>query len=434
MLQFVQLRTQPDEVLRYLDKRLTSRDLSESIGQDVSDFWPAFENGGGRGAELPFSSWLSSMHYAENNSDPEVSLEQWKNGHQLPWLVAALTSASPDSPNIDEILADAEAIPPTSVAYLTVRYHMARLTNDDKTAIRIVDGVLKWPQEALSRQDANAFRRIALARATTIYEFARFAPRESTMPIYGVSPNIDLDSVSIFNEGLPLDELVRIFSMKHLPEKFHRELMGVIWTRSFVLKRWDVIRRLAPQVKVLIPESVDLVNDMLKESNKTKRQAIGAMLLARYPGIVGNVTANITYSEKLNEFALPNMHRSMSQDGERKNWWCFFSSDIYWGSNGWETASDISPPKFLSKKSIEALKTERQKLLAIPNATDYLSKIVMNWARATPRDPRLPQALYMLIRSSRGGCIQHPNSRQMFMHLHKYFPNNRWTKITRVYY
>ncbi|MBP1150293.1 hypothetical protein [Methylocaldum sp. RMAD-M] len=257
---------------------------------------------------------------------------------------------------------------------------------------------------------------------------------DNRLSAYGQSPQV-LDWVKAQdNEGLPLDELAQIAAMKKLPDKFRRELTLVVWTRAFVLERWDVLRRFAPRIKHLIPEAGRLVDEMLRGPGGNRRRAFGAMLIARYPGMVGNMSDKITYSVALDEFAQVNVRRSMAQDGERENWWCGFPSSVFWAQMGYGTVMDEPPPKFLSPKSIEALRVERQQLRRTSNATDYLSGLVMAWARTAPRDPRLPEALHMLVRSSRGGCIRQPDSGAMFRHLHTYFPGNRWTKITKVHY
>lgn len=432
LLQFVQLRTRPEQVLEQLEKKLAAKELPESIGQDVTDYWLAYVKGGGSWSTQPFSRWLTV--FRSGPDEAETAIEEWRKTGQLPWLVAALQLAGPGTPGLGDLLQDARKIPLESPAYISARYHLARLTPNRAAAIRIVDDALRLPGVSSQPQDANAFKRIGVQRATSITEFARFAPRASAMQRYGQLPNVDGDSVGILNRGLPVDALVTVLFSKSVPEKWRRELTFVVWTRAFVLNRWDIIEKLGPQLKRQIPQSGDMVDDLLREQDVRARRAIGAMLLARYPGIVGNVTDEITYTEKPDEIARANMRRSMRQDGTRDNWWCGFPNDVYWSSRGGVGAKEEKPASFLSPRAVEALRVERQKLRAIPNATDYLSKLVMDWAKTNPRDPRLPQALHMLVRSSRGGCVYGDNSAEMFRHLHRYFPHNPWTRMTRVHY
>lgn len=431
LLQYVQLRTQPETVLAALETRFAASRLPESIGQDVTDFWMAYRSSGEIDALLPFSYWLQTLR----SDNFATAFEQWQKSRSLPWLVAALQLAKTDTPELAVLLSAAEQVPAKSPAYVTAQYHLARLARDDRTALRIVDEVLNLPAMQRSIQDVNAFKRIGVARATTLTEFARYAPRQSAMKHYGILPNLDDDSVGFFNQGLPLDDLVKVHTMKELPDAFRRELSIVIWTRAFVLKRHDISRQFAPAIKRLLPESAKLIDDMLKAPDEKTRQAVGAILMARYPGLVGNMTSSITYTKKLDQIALANMRRDFKQESNRDNWWCSFSESIWWARKPpAEIPQEPEPPTFLSAQALAALRDERKQLRTIPNATDYLSDLVLAWAKKSPRDPRLPQALHMLIRSSRGGCVDASNSGAMFRHLHKYFPTSHWAKITRVHY
>ncbi|MGZ3238381.1 MAG: hypothetical protein ACXU8A_13500, partial [Burkholderiaceae bacterium] len=338
LLQFVQLRTQPNIVLNRLDSIFTAGQLPDSIGQDVTDFWFAYAAGSGRDSQLPFSQWLTALR--DKGDSATSAIDQWREAHQLPWLVAAIQQTTPTSDYLEEILADAKKVHLSSPGYVTIRYHLARLTPDNTAAIRIVEETLKSMRSSMSVQDINAFKHIGLERSTTIKEFAHFAPRETAMQMRGILPNIDHDSVRTFNQGLPLDTLVRIVAMKDVPEELRQELTIVVWTRAFVLNRWDVIKKFAPQIRSLVPDSASLVDDMLRESDQNTRQAIGAMLLARYPGMVGNVRDNIVYTDQFNEFSYPNMHRWFAQEGSRENWWCGFPNDAYWIKKGYTEHKD----------------------------------------------------------------------------------------------
>ncbi len=432
LLQFVQIRTRPAAALEQIERRLTTRVMPESIGQDVTDFWVAYQKGDGVNAPGPFSRWLTAMR---SGADFSAAFAEWRASGSLPWLVVALQEAeSEPTAELNELLTDAAKVPVKSPAYLTARYHLARL-GDSRNAHRTISGVLKLPATTLTRQDANAFRSLGLEKATSIADFARYAPRETSMTIGGTPPNVDADSADIINRSLPLDSMAQILFAQRLPDQFRRELTRVVWVRAFVLNRWDLIRKLAPQIKVMVPESTGLIDEMVEEKDSATRKAVGAMVLARYPGMVGNMTSQITYTKDLGEIAMANMHRSMSQDGSRENWWCGFPLDVYYARKGVRPIDPPQPPPtFLSPKEVAALMAERRRLESIPNATDYLSKIVMEWARKNPRDSSLPRALQMLIRSSRGGCVHDAPSAAMFRHLHKYFPNDPWTKKTRVHY
>lgn len=432
LLQYLQLQTDPEKVRNAIDQRMRAPQLPDSIGQDVTDFWTAYRISETADSDTPFSFWLDAMR---GNHDIFRSMDHWRTSRELPWLLALLESADTETAELDELLAEARKFMPTSPAYLTMRYHLVRLSPQADEAIRIADETIKEHDARMSIQDENAFRRVALTRAKTLAQFIRFAPRRSSVELFGHPPNIDEDSVETLNAALPLDVLANALNEKNLPPEFRKELTQVVWTRAFVLKRWDIARRTAPAIKKMYSKAAKLVDDMLAASDERTREAIGAMLMARYPGMVGNFSPAITYrNDGPDEFSVANMHRRLRQDGERANWWCGLPNAIYYFRHR-EPYVNPPVPAFLSTKEKMMLSLERQKLGQVTNATDYLGNIVMRWAAQHPRDPRLPQALHMLVRSSRGGCIDDTKlSASAFRHLHRHFPNDSWTKETPVHY
>jgi len=56
---------------------------------------------------------------------------------------------------------------------------------------------------------------------------------------------------------------------------------------------------------------------------------------------------------------------------------------------------------------MESAATERAKLKAIGDARSYLGKLVLEWAKASPEDSRIPEALYIAFNANGGykyGC------------------------------
>lgn len=436
LLQFVQLRINPNEVRLELDKSFDADQLSDAIGQDITDFWYAYTQSGGAGEhETSFSFWLATLR---GNKEPETAFLLWQKTRKLPWLIAALIKATPSSTYRQDLLTEANGIPASSPAYQTIRFHLIRLSPDPKLAIRMADELIGQKNPLLSVQDINHVKHVAMSHAQSLAEFIRFAPRQSVFDVWGRPPVIDKDSHEIINMALPLDVLMKAWEHPGLPKAFKYDLTTVIWTRALVLGRWDISRKITNTIKMQIPEAQTLIDDMLATTDRKTMKALGALMTARYPGLVGNISTKIVQSVAVvgfDQIAFANMHVDHPQEGQRANWWCDFSGgkSLYRSSD--EKELDPVPPNFLTKKERSALIIERKHLITTPDATSYLGNIVMNWANEYPRDPRLPQSLHMLVRSSRGGCVSdHDLSKKAFQHLHRYFPNDPWTKKTRVHY
>jgi hypothetical protein len=353
----------------------------------------------------------------------------------LPALVLALSQAAPASAGLAPLLAAAARVAPASPGYWTAQYHLARLTPDPGTTLRIVDHALEAAPDRLSIQDRNLFKRLALPKANTVASLARYLPRANTMPAYAVEPfpTFDRDVARLLNAGLTLDQMVRVLHGGQLPQPLRQQLLVTVWTRAFVLDRWDVMRQLAPAIRRTLPRSAAaLIDAMLAAPDQHRRKAIGALLLARYPGMTGNVPDVLYLDVAWNEIALPNMSRGLAQQGARKNWWCGLPVDTTTLQR--RAGADAEPePKpvvetgigLLSPAQAATLRRERLQLIAASDGTDYLARIVLSWAATAPRDPRLRQALVMLYRSSKGGCVEAGDNLALLrQHLVKYFPGS----------
>ncbi|NHZ80012.1 hypothetical protein F2P44_12100 [Massilia sp. CCM 8695] len=425
--QLILLRTAPAQVLARLDTELGSAAPSANIGQDVRDYSYAWRaTAPAERGQLGYGAWLAVMRSARAaNASPAEALRQWEATQQLPWLVAALTRATPQAPPPEALLTAAQALAPASPAYLTARYHLARLAASDAEAVAIVDAALAL-RPALGADDANAFKRIGLARARNLDDVGRFIVRSGVLPVRGEAPAAAMDVAAFLNTGLPLDMLATLAQQKNLPPKLRAELETVAWTRALPLARPDVATRLAPAIKARFAGSAPLVDQMLAEPNPALRRGISAMLLARYPGMVANVSPFIGYEADPTKFAHPIMRASNNLERSRENWWQVFA-----GGKPTYGKSVPAPavPTFLAADAAATLRAERATLAALPSGTDYLAGLVMEHATREPRDARLPQALSMLIRAH-GGDARGQYTAPMFKHLHKYFTRNEWAKRT----
>ncbi|MDQ1812600.1 hypothetical protein RBA41_04710 [Massilia sp. CCM 9210] len=184
------------------------------------------------------------------------------------------------------------------------------------------------------------------------------------------------------------------------------------WTRALPLDRPDVATRLAPAIKARFAGSGPLVDQMLAETNPALRRGISAMLLARYPGMVGNVSPFIRYETDPAKFAHPVMRASNDLERSRENWWSVFAGGT--PTYGKRVAAPAMPA-FLAAGAAATLRAERATLAALPSGTDYLAGLVMEHATREPGDARLPQALSMLIRAY-GGDARGQYTAPMFKH------------------
>jgi hypothetical protein len=96
-----------------------------------------------------------------------------------------------------------------------------------------------------------------------------------------------------------------------------------------------------------------------------------------------------------------------------------------------------SPPRFLNDAEKRAAAQERRKLAALPTAPNYLSAAAIAWAKRSPDDPRVPEALHLAVRTTRYGCVDDrsgPLSKEAFRLLHSRYPKSKWTRNTPYWF
>jgi hypothetical protein len=439
LMQRLRLQSEPEAMQVELDRRLSAVRLSESLGQDLRDFSPAtasktpsiLEAGG-------FGEWISSLR---GNTGPRPSPAVGIATDNAARLVVSLQAAQPGDAGNEALLVKALAIPENSPAYYTARFHAVRLTVDHAKALSIANALLLRQDGELTVSDRNRLKSVALPHSLQLEDVAQLVYRQIIPKSYGDRlqnafarlPVTDVAGARLLNEALPLDALHSLYTHQSTPPALKKELLGVVWVRAFVLERWDVLRSLSRAMKERYPAGSSLLQQLSK-ADAGSRKAVGALFLIRFPGIVGNVTPRIHYGVRgsESEIAIPNMHPWLLEDGSRENWWCSMSATAY----GDATQIKLQPVRFLIAHQTQVLRAENLVLEASRNATDYLGKIILEWAKANPNDDRLPDALRMLVRSARGGCVSE-NSRQFgraaFRHLHRHFPLSQAARLTRSY-
>jgi hypothetical protein len=73
----------------------------------------------------------------------------------------------------------------------------------------------------------------------------------------------------------------------------------------------------------------------------------------------------------------------------------------------------------------------------VPTAPDYFGRIVLSWASKHPKDERVPEALHLVVKSTRFGCSDAASgdySRSAFRLLHARYPDTAWAKMTPFWF
>jgi hypothetical protein len=498
LLGFVRIRLHRQDRLHELEASLQSASVSKSFDQDLTDYlWlldrpvltktvtvaPASEGKPAqKGATVDESSrlvggdmtdWILTFSHSCGECF-DHSLQRWNETKSLPWLVAALAQADAKESALPSLLAAVSKIGPDSPPYLTLTFHRLRLqeqSGNGDAARHDLDHLLAQQGNSMPISARNEFLALRMKLATNLAEFLQFAPRLST-DTTGVAPipvgksdydpgspeyvlthsHIDSDASVVLTENLPLRLLADAAKSNALAPALRSDIAIAAWTRAILLKNDAIAREMTPVLAELVPELKDDLAEYAKAPDAGAGEAAAAFAILRNPGFRPFVSASPGrgwfYSTSDNHF------NSIDNFGD--NWWCNFlpTQKNQHPTGGFylmfstlrAPLQEIYPggivfsPGFLSAQDKSTAAEELNALAALPSAPRWLGQFTIEWAKAHPDDPRVPEALHNVVRSWRYGCTETaqtdaPNySKDAFEILHTRYPDNDWTKKTPYWF
>ena len=498
LLGFVRIRLHRQDRLHELEASLQSSAPAKSFNQDLTDYlWlldrpvltktvtitPASEgktaqkgvtvDESSRLAGADMTDWILTFSHSCGECY-DHSLQRWNETKSLPWLVAALSQADAKESAPPALLAAVSKVGPDSPAYLTLTFHRLRLLEQSgnvDAARHDLDELLAQQRNSMPISARNEFLALRMKLASNLAEFLQFAPRLSTdatgvapipagksdydpgSPEYAVTrPHFDSDASVVLTEKLPLRLLADAAKSSTLAPALRSDIAVSAWTRAILLKNDAIAREMTPVVTELVPELKDDLAEYAKTSDPEAGESAAVFAILRNPGFRPFVSASPGrgwfYSTTDNHF------NSIDNFGD--NWWCNFLptqknqrptggfylmfstlraplQEIYPGGV-------VSAPALLSAQDKNTADEEVNALAALPSAPRWLGEFTINWAKAHPDDPRVPEALHNVVRSWRYGCTETaqtdaPNySKDAFEILHTRYPDNDWTKKTPYWF
>ncbi len=446
MLGFVEARLHPAERVRELAQRIANG-TSTSLTQDFIDYRYLLDNNVGSDPNSDprkddLTDWIRTFQSGPSARDHAIA--KWRETKSLPWLVAAITATPPQDAAEPELLAAAQLDPhdPRLLTLLYARVVSLHALGNDGEARTLIDANLPYLQNDAPVSSRNLFWTNRLALAKTYDEFLRFAPRQDaeahpSQP--ATAPNgiyFDTDSTAVLNRALPLTMLATAAASPHLPKSLQAAVAQATWTRALLLNQSSLAAQLAPAVKQQTPSLAPSIDDYAKSTGDAARHRAALWILLHNPG--------------LRPYIVPNLPRSTAIDhidSYRDNWWC---ADVgaridtagaqYSAAEGipdQPKSTSVPNPTFLTAAEKSAAAAEWARLSNLGPAPNYLAAEVLAWAKSAPDDPRLPEALHLVVRATRYGCTDDHTrtfSRQAFQLLHSNYPGNEWTKKTPYFY
>jgi hypothetical protein len=472
LLSFISFRLRPAERLHELAQAIVRRNAEATLKQDLNDYTllldkliegetsqssatddnQRLQSVQQRIAQDDVTDWLLTFQIVSDQAR-DHAIQRWERTQSLPWLIAALSKINAKHPQYAKLAAAAENVKPNSPAFLTARFHRARLLIEAgryDEARRMLDALLARratiPPSALNRM---LNQRMTLA--ADLNEFLTFARRvpagitydmggeeipedvekdEQLKKFAGGYPLFDADAARVFNEELPLSLLRAAAGSDILPAHLRRAVALAAWTRAALLDDAATARELAPVVENLVPQMKEHLAAYLGAADDPTRKRAALYAILKLPGLRPYVDSGIGRETPLGE-----------TDSYRDNWWCAQGGKADQGSNedAAATADEGTSiaPIFLDAAQRAAARRQTQALAALGTAPNYLAQQAVAWAQAAPADPRAPEALHLAVRATRYGCTDEQTgrfSKAAFQLLHKQYPGSTWAKQTKYWF
>jgi hypothetical protein len=415
-----------------------------------------------KGADM--TDWIFTFQQT-GDSAFEHSFERWQETKSLPWLVATIAKVRANNKAAAELSAASAKIAPDSPAYITLTFHRLRLleqSGNRDSARQQLDQLLARLSTALSRSAKNQFLALRMKLATSLEDFLKFAPRFSNdaevypnppegaaAPASASASHFDADASIVFTEKLPLRALVEAAKTTPMPKSLRRDMVIGAWTRAILLGQDTTARELVPIAEELVPEAKAEFTEYSRTTDVEPLRFAAVFAILRNPGFRPFVTAGYPRGN-LYTVGEPGFNKL---DNFHDNWWCsltptpenesyardYYRMFIKLSSPLQEIYSEdkFPSPFFLSADERATADKEHAELEAQSAAPNWLGKRALDWANSHPDDPRVPEALHLVVRAWRYGCTEGAGAnyaKAAYNLLHKRYPASEWTKQTPYWF
>jgi hypothetical protein len=453
LLGYVLIRIHPEERLLAVSRTLMQPGRTEGLAQSLTDYCYLVSRSDYAERDLLLAAqgdgltdWLLTFQ-GRVAASRDHAYQKWRATSSLPWLVAAIATMPSGDARVADLITAADRVRPDSPAYPTVSFHSVRLLTEggrgDEARNRL-DVLLSKDRARLTVSTWNLFLAQRMRLARNLDEFLRDAPRVSVGigydgilqppgPKFVPQSFLDADSALILSEQLPLSMLVEATTSPRLPPRLRREVALAGWTRAILLEDSQTAERLVPTVVTLEPWLKSDLGRYLAAINPEDRRFAAAFAMLRNPGL-GPVVS-------------PNLQREVSVDSRgdfpTDNWWCKLGQSPEGPMDDNRPLLLVYPKRriesvaFLDEASRQQAAKEWERLSSISPAASYLGIVAVAYARAHPDEPRVPEALYRVVRATRYGCTDGSTgkySKEAFDLLHGRYPQSPWTEKTPYWF
>ncbi len=389
-----------------------------------------------------FVDWIQTLRECQAEPAPDKCVPQrahaearWRKAieaRDVPqarlWLAAAAMMAETLAPELEKA---ALLVAPTAPEYLTVRHALLRhyrLSRQPAKGRTFGDALLASAELRASGSASakNLVLQERFAMAATLDEAAGFLVRTEIMrQDYDTGEGADAfkprpaeDGVHWLNAELSVASLTALSQDKRLPPALRARIGVAAWMRADLLGDAPAALKAAAAVAPAAPALAPVMNKYIKLAPRARRAWMieSAMRFNLSPTIGHGGFHELNEVEKEETVA---------------GMWCKIPADPdTWYPEGAPLPATPALPGAGAPDEIAAL-------AKMKTATGFVGEHVLARAAATPKDPALPWLLHVVVRSTRGGCLDADAkelSRKAFRLLHQRYGKSEWAGKTPYHY
>ncbi len=395
------------------------------------------------------------------------SLKRYRETNSDAWLISALTKAQPSYAGIPKLLEAAANVSVSSPAHQSVAYHHARILLEQgkqAEAKKVIDDAMQF-EDRLPISTKNSFADLRRQVAETLDDFLTSSMRkpyawdfsgsisdvdtiiarektyfdpeynkEGREAYYKEIENrykdermwqdrvlLDSAAIDLMNRSFPLPLLKTVEKSQALPDYLRLKFAIAIWMRAWLLDDTATLLAISPAIAEKMP---DLADDLEKIRSATSQPAQDTAILyfvLKNPVMSPYIEDGIGKSD--NEFGM----------WDSNDWWCSsYLSDSDNESEMYDGSPRLKSPRFLTPAQKLAAQSERRKLSDLGDAPKFLGEKVLQWARRSPTDKRIPEALYIVHEANgwtKYGCGNNEDLQlQISTLMKRAYPSSEWTR------
>jgi hypothetical protein len=246
---------------------------------------------------------------------------------------------------------------------------------------------------------------------------------------------LDRDSIKILNERTPLRLLREAALGNSVPPYHRRDFVLSAFTRALLLDDAENGLPLAAGLRETGADKENYLAAYQSAPNVEERRFAGVFYLLHHPESRPYLASGIGRLGRVNTI-----------DAYRDNWWCpvdmpaelnartVMGAEYLYGRLRREDAdSPAWSAEFLTADDRREAMTEMKRLATTFSGPDYLIAQTMKYAKAHPKNPRVPEALHYALRSQRYGCVRAETAKAAeaaWRYLWRRYPKDPWTRKT----